>query len=587
MRSSLVRCAVRQSAASKPAASTIWSDTTGLKALDKTRSEVVNPELCQYALKVLRASLPAPETCDIIDLNPGPAIWSKALNDAVKPRRHILVELDQERFLNNLKPLLRKPSAYRLTDDISLALDTTKDLLSPELRKASNSSQERNSRRPTDQLIITGTLSPKKVSSSSFHGSTSKYLINQYYKAIFYGTSSLAFGPLGIPKLLLWVPDRVKLSFLPRTTVYRTRSSLCLEASCDVREIVGSFYNDSVQSQRQTKHINIVAQLSAVAKLPSILPDLPADRLQPTPTPPYNGIQMNLDTIARYQALKTKPQLIQHFLSLHKEMAKEIPEAELLTAHYKRLQKSHPRITEYLTLRSRLMGLYYAYERVEKLARDQIRLEKSYVDAALKDPSTASAFFDSLRPEFAALDASLSPRLEDTKHAVKKSIDDFRVLLSSPPALSFNNRLHEPIRCHDSDFSQQNTKMCLLEITPKQSFHNILDTESKVLCFEFVVDCFMVKSSGSLERSLQQLLVMTSDNEEFMEFVKGVSSLNDPTKGIVNELGKLRARSLPVGTWIDVALAYHDWPLRKTDEVIRQWLNAAKENIGGLEMGRK
>src|ERR1700677_3313119 len=72
--------------------------------------------------------------CDIIDLNPGPGVWSSALHDFLKPRTHILMEPDHASYKPLLKPLLdAEGSTYKFIPKSGVIWSSLQEALSPEL----------------------------------------------------------------------------------------------------------------------------------------------------------------------------------------------------------------------------------------------------------------------------------------------------------------------------------------------------------------------------------------------------------------------------------------------------------------------
>lgn len=62
----------------------------------------------------LKPSLEKHHGCDVIEINPGPGVWSSALHEVLKPRTHVLMEPDHEFFQPMLQPLLDADSSYKL-----------------------------------------------------------------------------------------------------------------------------------------------------------------------------------------------------------------------------------------------------------------------------------------------------------------------------------------------------------------------------------------------------------------------------------------------------------------------------------------
>ncbi|KAK6363156.1 Mitochondrial transcription factor 1 [Orbilia blumenaviensis] len=160
------------------------------------------------------------EGCDIIDFNPGYGIYSRELNKAVKPSKHILLE-HEEGFVPFLEQTCTDPSFEIIQNDF----------------------YDWNT---FDKLIKEGKINPKKM---KFEDGVNKTLLvtgmlhkevkgDRFMAQIL---DSLAQRDwvfrYGRIKFLVWLDEEMVARYLPRTFGRRNRAAVMVEAFTDVREM--------------------------------------------------------------------------------------------------------------------------------------------------------------------------------------------------------------------------------------------------------------------------------------------------------------------------------------------------------------
>ncbi|KAJ5711679.1 hypothetical protein N7488_005835 [Penicillium malachiteum] len=75
---------------------------------------LVSEELCVDALKRISPYIPQDAPLDIVDLWPGNGVWSSAVNDFLRPRRHIMIEPELDVYGPFLKQLAKSKPSYTL-----------------------------------------------------------------------------------------------------------------------------------------------------------------------------------------------------------------------------------------------------------------------------------------------------------------------------------------------------------------------------------------------------------------------------------------------------------------------------------------
>ncbi|KAK6349958.1 Mitochondrial transcription factor 1 [Orbilia brochopaga] len=158
--------------------------------------------------------------CQILDFNPGFGIFSRALNKAVKPSKHLLFEPEAA-----FEPLLSKvcnDRSFKLIQKDMYYWDTF------------------------DELVNQGTISPKKMSRED--GLNTSILVTGFLQKDVRGDRFMAqiidaIGKqdwvfrYGRVKLLIWVDGEVAARYIPRSFGRRNRPAVLAEAFTDIREI--------------------------------------------------------------------------------------------------------------------------------------------------------------------------------------------------------------------------------------------------------------------------------------------------------------------------------------------------------------
>ena len=179
--------------------------------------------------------------CDILDLNPGPGMWSSTLHNFLKPRTHILMEPDYDSYKPMLQPLLdAEDSTYKLVPKSGLSWDSLLETLSPEHLPHQEALERRDPRleEPNNTLLLVANLGfhPKKAY-RGFNSITNLVL----YQLLSAARSHSLIHKYGLIRMILWVDDEAKRSVLPRNVLRRRKAAVEAELTCsDINEIASS-----------------------------------------------------------------------------------------------------------------------------------------------------------------------------------------------------------------------------------------------------------------------------------------------------------------------------------------------------------
>ncbi|RVD80791.1 uncharacterized protein DFL_008682 [Arthrobotrys flagrans] len=160
------------------------------------------------------------EGCEVLDFNPGYGLFSRELNKAIKPSKHILLEHEPD-----FVPFLQRTCTDRSFEIIQKDFynwKTFDDLVND--RKI-NPAKVPFEKGVNKTLLITGMLH-KEVKGDRF--------MAQILDAIAQKTWVFRYGRI---KFLLWVDEEMVARYLPRTFGRRNRAAVMVEAFTDLREL--------------------------------------------------------------------------------------------------------------------------------------------------------------------------------------------------------------------------------------------------------------------------------------------------------------------------------------------------------------
>ncbi|KAH8709236.1 Mitochondrial transcription factor 1 [Beauveria bassiana] len=197
-------------------------------SVDTRRVNIVSEELCSDIIKYIGYSLERHTGCDLLDLNPGAGLWSRALHDAVQPRKHILLDLDADFYQPYLQDLISKPNVelikksgiiWRNLEDVVASHFTAQTKVTPHVEAP----PPRN-----DTLLVTANLSmcPKRAYRGFDNVGT--MVLYQFMSSI---RQSSLLQQYGLVRFLIWTNDEDKHRVLPRSILRRRRSAFEAELS--------------------------------------------------------------------------------------------------------------------------------------------------------------------------------------------------------------------------------------------------------------------------------------------------------------------------------------------------------------------
>ncbi|OAQ96260.1 hypothetical protein LLEC1_01588, partial [Akanthomyces lecanii] len=256
------------------------SRTSKNAPVDTRRVNIVSEELCSDIIKYIGNSLERHTGCDLLDLNPAAGLWSKALHEAVQPRKHVLLDLDADFYQPFLRDLLSKPNVELIKksgiiwgnlEDVVASRFTAQTKVTPH----TEAPPQRN-----DTLLVTANLSmcPKRPYRGFDNVGT--MVLYQFLSSI---RQSSLLQQYGLVRFLIWTNDEDKHRILPRSILRRRRGAFEAELSCDwLHEVCGSTVDVHVRMALRDEWLNVESCAGAMARMEAMGIAMPAHRQSAT-----------------------------------------------------------------------------------------------------------------------------------------------------------------------------------------------------------------------------------------------------------------------------------------------------------------
>ncbi|KAJ9603650.1 hypothetical protein H2200_011836 [Cladophialophora chaetospira] len=529
------------------------------------RYEIVSQSLCNDVLDRLRPSLPAPNTCDLIDINPGTGLWSKKLHRTLQPRRHVLVEPNLKRYEDYLGPLLEhRGSRYRHVTNLEEAFSPEKELLSK--YDTAKGGADGEVRQFNHELLMTVNLSNQKITHGGYMGTLGKKFFDDLFFALFSDKAGHGLFRYGLIRILAWIPEEKEVEpFIPRTVYRRFKQTITLEAMSDVTEIAGlpgghgttRYTRWPGLEQEEYAALNTKVEQGLAYRAPD-------SRLDQPPAADLRSIKPTMQNLQGTR-VSTDGVWLSNFLKLTDRLKREDPTFYREHADGSRARGLGSRVKTPLQR--------------EWLKNDTIALTryKGHMKAVTIVNEGRQLFVDWRTAVQNAGGEPLDPDLEqqfrlrgDENHKklqalavtyrvwARKALDDCRAVEMSPPILFWSRRDTHPLVVKSGEFEPSNRHMALLDVVPNANLLLKLDSLDKMICFRHVMATFTQALSYTVPEALK-MLVHDTGVEEFVKTIKGI---HDSAKGGWYDLTQLRLRALPSDLFVEIALAYERWPFR-------------------------
>ncbi|OAA70790.1 hypothetical protein LEL_09381 [Akanthomyces lecanii RCEF 1005] len=469
-------------------------------------------------------------------------LWSKALHEAVQPRKHVLLDLDADFYQPFLRDLLSKPNVELIKksgiiwgnlEDVVASRFTAQTKVAPQTEVP----PQRN-----DTLLVTANLSmcPKRPYRGFDNVGT--MVLYQFLSSI---RQSSLLQQYGLVRFLIWTNDEDKHRILPRSILRRRRGAFEAELSCDwLHEVCGSTVDVHARMALRDEWLNVESCAGAMARMEALGIEMPTHRQSET----YKRIRRDPAALMGKKLADTEtPQLtrpyIQELNRLRDSVSPDSPSKDL----------------------RRLKQLEYRDRHEHKLAgRFSTLLQQQLATAALAGTN-----------DFAAHDTAYTAaaaRLPKNKAAeYRRLVDNHHLFRQAPPAMLWDRRAYEPLVTRPTEFFP-NAPTTLLDMQPK-AMDPILrqygpaTTRSGEMS-DVLLHLWFANTLGPLEAGLDRLW------GGFGSEIARCPSFGDPHRGgsPLSGAGRVPARCVNEEQWLEVMRAWMDWPFRPAyTQLLGRW----------------
>lgn len=511
-------------------------------------------------IKYIGPTLERHRGCDILDLNPGTGLWSRALHAAVQPRTHILLDPNAEFYKPHLADLISKPNV-ELIQKSGIIWEDLEDIVASRLTQQTKVARggaaagdgggpppQRN-----DTLLVTANLSmcPKRPYRGFDNVGT--MVLYQFLSSI---RQAALLQQYGLVRFLIWTNDEDKHRVLPRTVLRRRRSAFEAELSCDwLHEVCGSSVDAKERIALRDEWLNIESCAATMDRMDAAGLTMPVRRQSAL----YSMISKDPSLRGRKWADFETPQLARPYIE-----------------ELNRLRDTVDTATPSPELR-RLKQLGYRDTHEHKLAAKYGQLIQQRVAALSHDSSSLSSF--------AALDEAYNTaaqRLNKNKAAEFQRINDNHHLFRQPthPALLWDRRAYEPLVASATEFFP-NAPTTLLDMQPKAMAPVLRQygpgTSRSGEMSDVLLHLWFANTLGPLQDGLERLWGGFGSEltrcGSFFDMVRGGSQLSG--------VGRVAARCVNEAQWVDVMEAWMEWPFRPSYiQLLSRWAEETENGDG-------
>ncbi|KAI9847294.1 MAG: hypothetical protein M1837_002881 [Sclerophora amabilis] len=496
---------------------------------DRSRINILSPQLCDDIIARLAPSLKGHENCDIIEVNPGVGLWSSKIHEYLKPRTHILMEPDQKLYLPFLQPLLDKPDShyrhvpYSGTEWASYQRIVDEGML-PEQKPLEHNDPLQD--RPNNSLLFLANFANYPPKSMMGFSSITSQMFHQLMSAV--RTHSL-FQAYGLVRMMVWIMDREKPTILPRSISDRRKSTVEVESTCDkVIEVAGA--EGSGSRIKREKQIDVESAIN-VSK------SMQAENVG-TPESRKSQLQIEAEAVLSSET-KSVPSVASGSLSADRPWHSELKSLEKRweegtlarlvndpTATVQNYESaSYSKGSRETTAHTREYRRMVALQSLRRVSLrnastfDQLIVLSSKISSLLRklserissaSPCTKSSTISSLQNQIIKLKAQHADLYSSLDTENRSRLfhynDDRAAFRNSPrPLLLHDCRPYHPLLTHPNDFSNRHHPLCLLDLHPAPVSPALHSKPSRHAIYELLAKWLFAHRSQPFVKELESL----------------------------------------------------------------------------------
>ncbi|KAG6134710.1 hypothetical protein E4U38_002196 [Claviceps purpurea] len=503
-----------------------------LRAFEPNRVNVVSDGLCDDIVKYIGPSIERHRGCDLLDLNPGPGVWSRKLHDYLQPRNHIMMDLDAEIYKPFLDDLLAKKNVKLIRKSGFVwkdLLETIETHLPDQRQLPLGATPHRN-----DTLLVTANMSmyPKKAFSA--FNSLGTMVLYQMLMSI---RTSTLFQRYGLVRMMIWINDEEKRKLIPRVIHRRGKSVFETELSVEwIHEVAGVQTGVQDRTALRDEWIDIESTSQTMQRMQTAGLTIPKGRESIA----FLNLQSQPELIGQRLAGVRPPQMARPFKQELEGLESESSQSEEALKRVKILQK---RDKQYSTHCLQYLELLQERDHILQLASSEGSSSAAFQEANSAWNERIDALTKNGRNEFNAIR------------------DAYHIFRQSPPVLLWDRRAYEPLTANDVEFFP-NAPTSLVDIQPKAMnplFRQFGPNSSRA---GDMSDLMLRSWFNSTLDPVQQS--MDAIWGGFGDLIEECPSLRDASRGgcPMTDHGEMIARMINEEQWCEIMQAWMNWPFR-------------------------
>ncbi|KAM3156579.1 hypothetical protein ABEW05_002893 [Botrytis cinerea] len=530
---------------------------------DRTRSNIMNEALCDDILDRLKPSLLKHVGCDVIDINPGIGMWSSKIHKILKPRTHLLMEPDAKKYNPFLQPLLdAEDSTYQHIPKSGTVWEHLGQVTTPEFlpHQVKLSRDDPKINEPNNTLLVIANLAHHPRKRYRGFESISQLVMYQLLSA---ARSHALFHQYGLIRMLVWIPDVEKTSWLVRHVAQMRKNAVEAQITTEYIQEIASSTVDNHRFVRDAE-VALANSIDVVSKMDTMGITTPKHRQGPMEFKARQSLATGGHKVKSQDFDRFKRGWFDEFKDLQKRLDEgklskyTTPEGEKVESAEKDKRKREKRnyteeYARYIFLKAKKKVINQHGELTQDLVNDYNninQLHSKILKAVSKSKDT-----ESLRNKLDTMIKMYEDKISQLPLAAQKiygvRLDGARI------GTQFEKRPMEPLKVYPKEFRPA-SELCLLDIQP-QALWPILrqNYPENYDVFEYIIGNMYAHPIDTVYESLEGLWPGA------LEHIAGeCPSLTDPSKGGAFDLKHLSVRSLTTEMLREIVEAWMRWPFR-------------------------
>ncbi|KAH9819376.1 rRNA adenine N(6)-methyltransferase family [Teratosphaeria destructans] len=553
------------------------------------RHEIVSESLCDDIISYLAPTLDQHKGCTLIDVHPGPCLWSSKMHEYLQPRRHLLMEPDDRYYKPFIKPLLDQPgSTYRWTrlpgaHPLNYWANYETVMNDPDLLPGIPTYPVGDPRRrlPNKDVLLIGNLAREYRITRTVAMDYSVLMLIQMVRASLANTIFHQGGPV---RMLWWLSEEKKTTIFPPTDLSIQGAIASLSLGATISEIAGTVSVSSMYDAAKHIHKTPVDVTDAMAQQkvhesakalgmskPESREWLDPQHSEPpasagNPLIPLGGGLAGLKK--KLKQARDRLPAIEAFLSAGRpyrgwrvpkrlDQTMEYPHCTRICEHLKRDAKPSKG-------RDNVAGV---------LLDMQLRFTK--LEATLKHlqetcPATTKATLTALKAEIRSLDTTLNDAVQNTvgsnslSEQVARALNYTTATFLTPPLLTNYARSYPALKAHPHEIWPEPPKgLMLLDLTPNSRDLSVPDLATNAdgtKTAQMLIKMLFGSRNEQVAAQLDKIALNAAQ-----DLIPLVPEIRDARKGGRLDEGYVRVRGLTPDMLEGLAKAWLEWPFRPDD----------------------